>query len=126
MEASGVHENMRKKCAECGVMFTGRVDKKFCSDQCRTSYHNRISREDKKLIRDVNLILRKNRRILAELYEKGKKEITIEQLRDSGFRFGYFTSIDQTNDDIVHYCYDHGYSKPRRNICQLQIKTAAP
>ncbi len=29
-----------KKCPVCGKMFVGRKDKRFCSAECRTFYHN--------------------------------------------------------------------------------------
>ena len=34
----------RGSCATCGEEFTGRADKKFCSDKCRTR-HGRLRRE---------------------------------------------------------------------------------
>jgi len=32
---------MKKQCTECGEEMTGQADKKFCSDQCRTSHNNK-------------------------------------------------------------------------------------
>lgn len=35
-----------KTCLECGEKIIGRADKKFCSDQCRISYNNRVRGDD--------------------------------------------------------------------------------
>ena len=34
---------MEKNCPECGEHIIGRVDKKFCSDQCRASHNNKLN-----------------------------------------------------------------------------------
>ena len=31
----------KRNCLECGDPYDGRKDKKFCCDQCRTSYFNK-------------------------------------------------------------------------------------
>ncbi|MFT5596410.1 MAG: hypothetical protein ACI8QH_001207, partial [Flammeovirgaceae bacterium] len=36
---------MKKQCLECQDEFVGRVDAKFCSDSCRSSFHNRTNIE---------------------------------------------------------------------------------
>jgi len=57
---------MKKKCAECGDEFIGRADKKFCSDQCRSAFNNKLNSDHSQFMRNVNNILRKNRRIQAK------------------------------------------------------------
>ena len=58
---------MKKKCPECSDLIIGRTDKKFCSDGCRNSYNNRVNKDQKNLIRNINNRLRKNWRILESL-----------------------------------------------------------
>ena len=67
---------MKRKCEECGDEFVGRADKKFCSDQCRSAFNNRLNKDATNFMRNINNILRKNRRILAELNPSGKTTVT--------------------------------------------------
>ena len=62
----------KRKCLECGDPFDGRQDKKFCSDQCRTTHFNKQNTDQNKFMRNINNILRKNRRILEALNPSGK------------------------------------------------------
>ena len=99
-----------RKCIECGDTFEGRVDKKFCSDQCRNTHNNRLNSDETNLIRNTNRILKKNRRILAALNPDGKANITREKLLMQGFNFGYITGYYKTRKgDVYYYCYDQGY-----------------
>lgn len=99
-----------KTCLECHSTFRGRIDKKFCSDECRSTFNNRLNAGKTEYVRRVNYILRKNRRILMELNPEGRNKVALEKLRLRGFDFGYFTST-VTNEGMQHfYCYDHGYA----------------
>jgi hypothetical protein len=105
-----IHPETTKTCLECGDRIAGRSDKKFCSDQCRTAYHNRQNGDATSYVRNVNNILRRNRRILAELRTKGKARVALSKLLDRGFQLGYVTNILNTpGSKPCHYCYDHGY-----------------
>ncbi|MBC7863150.1 MAG: DUF2116 family Zn-ribbon domain-containing protein, partial [Bacteroidia bacterium] len=42
-----------KKCPECGESYLGRVDKKFCSDQCRNTYNNRHNADGTNQVRNI-------------------------------------------------------------------------
>ncbi|MBC8344477.1 MAG: hypothetical protein ISR55_00660 [Bacteroidetes bacterium] len=101
---------MKKKCLECHDEFQGRVDKKFCSDQCRNTYNNRQNADANNFVRNINNILRKNRKILAESNTTGKAKIHKSQLLDKGFNFNYFTNIYRTKAEKEYFfCYDQGY-----------------
>lgn len=101
---------MKKTCQECGESFHGRADKKFCSDQCRSSYHNRLNSDSSNFMRNVNNILRKNRRILAELNPHGKAKVPRSKLLESGFNFSYLTNEYITKAGKAYrFCYDQGY-----------------
>jgi hypothetical protein len=110
-------------CTECGIGFVGRVDKKFCSDQCRTSFNNRLKSVENDYIKGINSILRKNRRILVELNPSGKIKVSREKLRARGFDFNYFTSMYTTKDGSqYYYCYDHGYLPIEKDHYLLVLK----
>jgi hypothetical protein len=110
-------------CMECSTTFKGRVDKKFCSDQCRTTFNNRRKSEENNYIRDVNNILRKNRRILMELNPEGKSKASRDKLKAKGFNFNYFTSTYTTKEGAqYYYCYEQGYLPIEKDYCLLVIK----
>jgi predicted nucleic acid-binding Zn ribbon protein len=103
---------MDKKCLECGESIHGRSDKKFCSDQCRNAYNNKLkSINGMAFIRKVNNILLRNRNILETLNPEGKTSIHKSKLRQTGFRDEYITHMYTTRSGRVYYfCYDQGYS----------------
>jgi hypothetical protein len=112
-----------RRCTECGQRIAGRTDKKFCNDQCRTSWHNKQYGVDNDHIRNVNTILRKNRRILAELTAAGSKEIRTTTLTKLGFRFGYFTSTRKgRNGSAEHFCYDQCFVPVANGLYLLKTK----
>lgn len=99
-----------KYCLLCNDKLEGRIDKKFCSDFCRTEYHNKRNRKSSERIRTINNILKRNRRILAELNPVKKTVVTKKILLAKGFSFGYFTNIYVTNNGNRYYmCYEYGY-----------------
>jgi len=111
-----------RKCLECNEVVKGRVDKKFCSDYCRNAYNNRVNKDSKNLIRNINNRLRKNYKILTELNTTGKTKVTRTKLYDKGFDFQFFTSIYKTKTGNTYfYIYDEGYL-PLENETFLLIK----
>tara|TARA_R110000868_G_scaffold64629_5_gene194138 strand:+ start:92 stop:454 length:363 start_codon:yes stop_codon:yes gene_type:complete len=101
---------MERQCLECGEKLYGRVDKKFCSDQCRSSYNNKQNMDSSAYVRKVNQILKKNRRILEKQVPQNKGKAAREKLLELGFNFNYFTNTLETKDGrIYYYCYDYGY-----------------
>ena len=101
---------MERYCMDCGESLNGRADKKFCSDQCRNSHNNRLNSDDNNFMRNVNNILRKNRRILADATPEGKSTMHREKIAELGFHFGYFTHTYTTRKGATYYfCYEYGY-----------------
>ena len=43
---------MKKKCLECKDPIIGRADKKFCSDQCRNTYNNKLNSDSNNFVRN--------------------------------------------------------------------------
>ncbi|MCB9304932.1 MAG: hypothetical protein H6566_30240 [Lewinellaceae bacterium] len=114
---------MKKICIECGEEITGRADKRFCSDNCRSSYNNRLNSDGTNFIRNINNILRKNRRILAELNPSGKARVHRDKLLERGFKFSYFTNEFVTKSgNTYRYCYDQGYLECDHDFFTLVIR----
>lgn len=112
----------RKQCLECLIDFFGRSDKKFCSDLCRNSYNNRIKSEENDLVKKVNNILKKNRKILVEFNPEGNGKISKEKLLARGFNFGYVTNIYSNAGKEYFFCYDHGYRNIDEDNVEVVIK----
>jgi predicted nucleic acid-binding Zn ribbon protein len=112
-----------RKCLECGEKIKGRVDKKFCSDQCRIAYNNRLNSDENNYVRNVNNILRKNRRILMDLNPSGKTRVSREKLSEKGFDFTYYTSTYTTKEGAQYiYCYEQGYLPVDKGYYLLVVK----
>lgn len=104
-----------RHCLYCDEEIKGRADKKYCNDACRNGYNNDLKHHDKvNLVRNINNILMKNRRILKDTLKTaptGEKIILHkDKLTQLGFSFRYITNIYTTKrDHVYYYCYDHGY-----------------
>jgi predicted nucleic acid-binding Zn ribbon protein len=101
---------MEKVCPECGEKIIGRIDKIFCSDQCRNTHNNRQNRAVTNYIRTVNRKLQNNRRILAKLAPDGKATVHKDTLLKEGFDLSFFTNTYTTKArKVYYYCYEMGY-----------------
>lgn len=114
---------MKKTCIECKEEMMGRADKKFCSDQCRTTYNNKLNSDATNFVRNINNILRKNRRILAELNPHGKAKVHRDKLMERGFKFSYFTNVYTTKaGNSYYFCYEYGYLELDNDFYTLVIR----
>ncbi|MGN6438699.1 MAG: hypothetical protein ACTHMM_19305 [Agriterribacter sp.] len=100
-------------CLYCEKLIKGRMGKKFCDDWCRNAYHNKLNSEfTSPLIRTINSILKRNRKILGLLLPAGKEtaHASKKKLQDMGFNFGYFTHQVITKKGQTYvFCYEYGY-----------------
>lgn len=105
----------KRKCEECGTEIEGRVDKRFCSDQCRNTFNNRMQAIPNKYVRKVNYLLRKNRRILEKQLENSDKDairVNRRLIQDEGFNFEYFTNIYKTKTGNTYFFnFEYGYMR---------------
>lgn len=106
-----------KKCAECGDVIKGRVDKKFCSDLCRNSFNNKLNSDTNNYVRNINNSLRKNRRILEDLLHGEKTTVSKQKMIDKGFSFNFYTNQTVTkNNHTYFFCYEFGYLPLDNNL----------
>jgi len=101
-----------KNCLECNKTLKGRVDKKFCSDLCRNSYNNKLNSDTNSYVRNINNILRKNRRILEETLPATEEmaKSTRQKMLEKGFQFKYFThTYTNKKGNVYYFCYEYGY-----------------
>ncbi len=108
-------------CLYCNERIIGRSDKKYCSDQCRSTHHNILFREEMKFMRGINTVLRNNRKILADFRAKGMDVINERRLLVSGFNLNYYTNIieNQKCNKTIIVVYDYGYQYDENEIIRL-------
>lgn len=109
-------------CLECGSKVRGRTDKKFCNDQCRNAYHNRLKNDKAFAVKKINHILRRNRQIMLHLIpeEKGKTTLLRDKLIAEGFNFNYHTHIYTTKKGHSYiFCYEYGYLPLENDLIML-------
>lgn len=112
-----------RTCLECGAPVHGRTDKRFCSDQCRSTHNNRRNSEPNRQVREINAVLRKNRRILDSLNPGGKVKVPAYRLKEKGFDFRYHTSSAQVKEgSVCYFCYDQGYVPLPKNYYLLVMR----
>ena len=125
-------EEEKRCCPNCNRPFTGRSDKKFCSDSCRTMFNNRIKRacrtQHGELSR-IDRILKKNHAIIERLYSRGERETTFTELFGMGFNFEYQTSMRENPDTGSSYiigCYDYTYVISRDGRVRFGKRSVIP
>jgi len=115
---------VEKRCLDCGDVIRGRTDKKFCSDQCRNNFNNKLNRDSNNFVRNVHGLLRKNRRILSDLYREGKIKIHMDALFALGYNFNFFTHIvESTDGKICRYCFEFGYRQLEDDFIELSFNS---
>ena len=112
-----------KKCNECGEAMNGRSDKRFCSDLCRNVYHNRERISQTEKIREVNIILSRNRRILKHCLEGRSSKVPVSYLYKCGFDFNYFThQVKDLQGELVVFCYELGYQQMENDKIAVRLE----
>jgi predicted nucleic acid-binding Zn ribbon protein len=100
-----------RKCPVCGNPLSGRIDKKYCSDQCRYMENNKNKYQAERPILETNKALRKNRSILKTLCPVGKATVRREVLDAMGYDITVFSSLFLTTKKQIYYlCYDYGFT----------------
>jgi len=110
-------------CLQCGEPFSGRPDKKFCSESCRSSYHyyKSLEKEDS-LFKIIDKQLKTNRRILKEFNRAGKATVRKKVLLDEGFDPKYFTHYWKAgNGNVYLFCFEYGFMKKIENETEKYV-----
>ena len=111
---------MERHCIKCGARIQGRVDKKFCCDDCRTDYHNNLRRKREKGLREINQILSHNWRILAARLREGRNRVSRDELAALDFNFEIYTTSRKTFPGRrIYACYNLAYRISRTGIVHI-------
>ena len=101
---------MKRFCKECSKQLYGRLDKRFCTDGCRSSFNNKRYKSEYAIFRKINQALRRNRNILKQIADKDYCLVHKMALDAEGFNFQIFNSVFTIeNGHQVRFCYDYGY-----------------
>ncbi|HLY68172.1 MAG TPA: hypothetical protein VKR53_00505, partial [Puia sp.] len=116
----------KRYCLYCDKLLKGRSDQLYCDDACRNAYFNNKRKSEHQEIRSIDLILKKNRRILKELL--GANEILSipeNKLLQKGFDFKYHTHFFRSlSGGLYWFCYDYGYLLKRSSLYVILKETS--
>jgi len=107
-----------KTCLECGKTFSeGRIDKKFCQDICRMSYHRARRNENTPSIYfQVQKQLNINRKVLKRFNPKAKVTVRKTKLYDAGFNERCFTHIYRSSMGKVYwFVFEYGFTRVEKS-----------
>lgn len=93
------------KCKICSNILVGRNDKIFCSTKCKNYYHVNLRKVTSIEVKEIDLILHRNRSILLEFLGKIKLQRTIKRvlLEKRNFSFKYHTHSNVNNKGKTYY-----------------------
>jgi len=102
----------KRTCLYCHEPMKGRSDKKFCSVQCKSSYHNQSTSSIEAYVRSVNKQLRANRSAMHRACPEGKATVRKEFLKKLGMDFKHLTHTWKSKGgNLYYFCYDYGYTQ---------------
>lgn len=100
-----------KLCLECNKSIqVGRRDRKFCTQECKSSYHNKNNQIKNRNRIYHEKVIHQNYQIIKSFYKEGKTIIRKTSFDEMGFNFNYFTTIFRSSKNIYFFIYDIGYA----------------
>jgi len=100
------------ECKICKKGLKGRIDKIFCSIECKNYYHTNLRRVTNETARALDKTLHRNRSILLELLGKNtfQKKIKRIVLVKKKFSFKYITHFHvNSKGKMYHHVYDFAW-----------------
>lgn len=121
-----IHQEEEGECLECGAVFRGRKDKRFCSLTCKNAYHNREQQAKRHSRTETLAALTGNYKILEALLREEKSSAGLEELEKLGFKPSYITGYRHGrfgHDDCA--CFDIWYYRTSTRIFNIRRKASA-
>lgn len=105
---------MVRICAHesCENIIKGRIDRKFCSEYCKSDFHYQKRKESGKTYfkKTIDDVLRTNRRILKDYNQAGKSWVRKDELLNQGFNPRIFTHYWKNQQGGTYlFCYEQGF-----------------
>lgn len=123
-------------CLQCGGEVYGRQDKKFCSERCKNTFHNRAISRTRKMKAEILAAISDNYDILDRLEKEKIRSISIDRIKEMGFN--ETVSTGHRNGRFNHqeeYCFDIAYFKTSQKVfnihrrpspCQPEVPSSRP
>lgn len=108
-------ETVVRLCKQCSKLINpekGRKDRVFCDENCKNKFHNTQTFLEEKEIKRIQLLLKKNRRVLKKMFARpDRDEVKKERLLKAGFDFNYHTHFvtSKIKRNQFIFCFDYGY-----------------
>lgn len=110
-----------KVCLECGDSIDyGRVNRKFCCDECKDKYHYRMQRNYRSVRLRVVNALNKNHEILDKLIGMSVFSIDLGDLAQLGFTSTYATACRKAGCHMEYRCFDIKYHMSDRRVFSIE------
>lgn len=101
-------------CENCSKELFGRIDKRFCNDNCRNEFNRKKKQQEiqkaNESMPEILKIIKKNYEILLSygaIDENTEFVVSKDNLLQKGFNFRFFTSYDSINE--YHFCFERGW-----------------
>ena len=99
-------------CPVCKEKLTGRIDKVYCSSECRSAADYEKRRTEEALFFKIDKQLKVNRKVLKRYNRVGMTKLRQEVLLKEGFNPNYFTHYwKNQKGDVYLFVYDYGFLK---------------
>ena len=104
-------------CIACGNELSGRSDKKYCDEHCKSAYqYKNAANGSEALYRKIDKQLRLNRKLLKGYNRAGKATVRASELLSEGFDPKYFTHYwKNQKGDVYLFVYEFGFLKRKEN-----------
>lgn len=108
---------MNRLCLNCKSELHGRVDKKYCSEYCKSNFNYELNKNKAvSLFKSIDQQLKLNRRLLRDFNKAGKSIVRMEKIVAAGFNPKYFTHYwKNKKGDVYLFCYEFGFLKRTEN-----------
>ena len=107
-------------CLECGDKIRyGRIDKKFCCDDCRNRHYNSKLKEGRAYRRKVLSLLQRNYELLEELLKTGVDSADFADLVTLGFTPDAVTFYHRSRRHDDFACFDIKYKMSESRIYSI-------
>jgi len=106
-----------RSCLSCFEPLTGRIDKIYCDEHCKSSYQYKQIKEDKASLHfKINRQLRRNKKILKDHNKAGKATVRASELHKLGFNPRIFTHYWKAkNGNTYLFVFEYGWQEIKDN-----------
>ena len=105
-----------KICPVCNGVVQGRTDRVYCSTKCKSAKQYEIKTSTETFYKEVDKILKTNRKILKQYNKGGFSTVRKEELLSLGFNPKFFTHYWKNKEGQVYlFCYEYGFLEHIKN-----------